>query len=155
MINSDLKKFQKLLKNKYLSNTLKTINILHPVKLHETYLGKNTNFFYLFKKIIKFLIFHLINLISLLDFFNYSKDYNYKKKKILIVSHLTNLDQLKNRTDPYFGNTSAKLKLKKIKFSRILINHTENDITPNLFYKKLNKIILPNKLSPKFELSVL
>ena len=44
MKHSDLKKFQKLLKDKSLSNTLKSIDLLSPVKLHNNYLNKNTIF---------------------------------------------------------------------------------------------------------------
>ena len=149
MKHSDLKKFQKLLKDKSLSNTLKSIDLLSPVKLHNNYLKKNTNFFYLIKKILKLFFSNSLELLSMLFFFKNNKIYNYKQNNILIFSHLTNFKQIKKGKDAYFG----EINLKK-KHTRILINHTGINLSPNLFYKKLNKIFLPKKLCSKNEIII-
>ena len=84
MKHSDLKKFQKLLKDKSLSNTLKSIDLLSPVKLHNNYLNKNTNFFYLIKKNFKTFFSNSLELLSMLFFSKNKKIYNYKQNNILI-----------------------------------------------------------------------
>jgi len=46
-------KFNKILNNKSYNNTIKSISLLHQIKLHKHYLLKKINFFFFFKKILK------------------------------------------------------------------------------------------------------
>ena len=63
----------------------------------------------------------------------YSKEITLKQRKVLILSHLINKNNLKIKNDFYFGEIGKILKRKNISYQFILLNHT------NEFSYKLNE----------------
>lgn len=116
-------------------------------KLHKSYHNKSL-FFYIiifFYNLLKYL------LAIILKHQKINKN-NFKKlNKILLISHLININKLKKK-DFYFYKIESLLKKKNIKFNLIQINHTEA-IVPNTinYYMTLNdEIKLLKKLIISF-----
>lgn len=133
--------FQNILNNKKISFYTKSINILHVIKFHPLYLRNKESFRPVYQ-FIKFLSF----LSSILKFKHLNKKI-LTEKKILIISHFINHNQLNSKSDFYFGDFEKILKNYKISFFKIMINHTNYKASSlNKKIKNKNQIILEKNL---------
>ncbi len=144
------KKSLTLLNSKYSDDITVSISSLHAIKHHPEYIKKikKLSVFKLTKIIIK----NLIQIFFIFTLF-LKKKKQFKKEKIdvLVISHLTNIDQLNNSQDPYFGMLENFLRDRKIKVKKLLINH----IIKNKIKKNKNKILFSRNLNAKFEIQIL
>ena len=151
-----MKIFKKILDDKNLSITIKSISALHIVKYHPLFIEKKkisifdvawfiVNFF--LKKI--FIILQIIKN----SFKNKEK---IDKKEVLIISHLINNKYVNSTKDFYFGNLEILLKKKKINYTKFMINHTDLS-SSNLNYQNKNKnnLILDRYLNLKLEILII
>ena len=148
-------KFNKILNNKSYNNTIKSISLLHQIKLHKHYLQKKINFFYFIKKIIKlFKTFFFLNPFIFLKNIN-TEEKKFFNRKIIIVSHFLNLNQIKNKNDLYLNRLEGILKDKNKTYLKCLINHTNNNsVDLNKLIKDKNTYILKNYLKIGEELKI-
>ena len=146
-----------ILFSKSSTNTTIAINWIHIIKGQPEYLKKyNVKSYYFLKKIIVFLK-RIINytLYLIKSFFYKKSKFINSEKKILLISHLINVDQISNESDLYFGKLQKILNKKKISFLKIFINHTKENLDKlNLDLKVKNTIILPKYLNILEEIEI-
>ena len=140
-----------ILLNKSSTNTTIAINWLHIIKAHPEYLKKyiyvssyiyTKLFFNIIKRIISYYLYFIKNC--------FYKKSNLKDKKIIIIiiSHLLNINQIREKKDLYFGNLQGILNKKKISSLRILINHTKISSNKlNVSLKNKNNIVMSKYLN--------
>lgn len=103
--------------------------------------------------ILKILIINFLRSIkSLLKIFIKNKKIKKEKIDVLIISHLTNTNQLKYNKDLYFGNLEKILLKKKLKVKKLFINHTKFEHFNNKIQS--NKIIISRSIPFYFELII-
>ena len=145
----NVRKIDTILNNPNHNIILKSISALHIVKSHPFYTDKKYSLGFLFNKIITILFYRnlkYLNYITKNIFF--SKKNKISKKKILIISHFVNKEQIGKKNDFYFGHLERILKEKNKSYFKILINHTKYDSNYlNSLNKNKNQIILENYLN--------
>ena len=133
------KKTVKFLNSKNANDITVSISAFNFIKYHPEYIKKIDRIDY--SKISKILIINSLSLIK--NLFNvFIKKTKIKKEKVdvLIISHLTNKNQLRDVKDFYFGNLERILIKKKLKVKKLLINHTKSEFFDNKTFS--NKVII-------------
>lgn len=110
-----------------LSNTIKSLNLLHTIKLHPFYLKqiRDESFFFYIKKIIERLIIGNFKKIIFSFKYIFSKKKIIFNKDVLIISHLIDENELNSDEDAYFGNLEKILKKNNLSCAKIFINHSD------------------------------
>ena len=145
-----------ILNEKKLSNTIKSISLLHTIKLHPFYLKlvRNERVSFYIKKIIKKLTIESSKKIIFFFQYIFSKKKIILNKDILIISHLTNKNVFNSDDDAYFGNLEKIFKKNKLSCAKIFINHSdESSINLN---KKIrsNRLVLDDYVNYKTSLTI-
>jgi len=148
---NDIKRetFEILNKNPNISSM--AMEYLHPrnthpesLRIYNGILNKNNIFFNLFKHVSQTLTLLILSIIRKEKFFFGNKI--AKNVDILFISHLTNINQLSDKNDFYYGSLIYDLvKKTKLKPLVALINHTwiqEKNIKESFNNSNYNKIIL-------------
>lgn len=154
LFNKIIIESNKILNHDSSNATTASISSLNINKFHPEYLKKATD-------VSIYVIFQtcFLQLLHILQSLFYKKNIlnKIKRKKvdILIISHLTNVNQLDNKSDPYFGSVEKLFEKNKFKTHKLLINHTtfnENRLNQNLIKKNIT--ILNKVLDIKTELTI-
>ena len=99
-----------LLKLNNVPKIIKSLKIFYPVKIHPEYFEKKN---FSLTEILNKIFFKIINIFK--NYFYgifYSKEITLKQRKVLILSHLINKNNLKIKNDFYFGEIGKILKEK-------------------------------------------
>lgn len=146
------KKSFKFLNSKNSSDITVSISSLNFIKHHPEYIKKIAQVSIL--SFFKILIINFLKLTkSLLNIIEKNEKIKKENTDVLIISHLTNINQFQNNKDIYFGNLEKILLKKKLKVKKLLINHTKTEYFNNKI--KSNKILISKSIPFLFELIIL
>jgi len=143
-----------IFQNRNSSVIIKSISILHVVKLHSLFIKKEYKIlsiiFKVFYRVVSIFMYFFKNLIT-----KKKKEKKIFKKKILVISHIINANHLNAKSDFYYGNLENFFKKVDKSYYKLMINHTKYSSSYlNNKNKNKNLIILDKNLDVHTEIKI-